>query len=361
MKTTWKRTLAAMLLAFLFTAGACAEDTGKGEAESGSEAGGTESSTAALNEESGLEITYGEAATPDAEPDARGDGFPYLNEEGFLEEGEYVEANEEEGVWRYCSDVLRIEILRQESEDPNQTWYEAEIWCAEGSAGPRVVMADAEKWPRATEYPYKLTRKRGTVLAVSGDFSHLRAQQKARTGIVIRDGKVLSDRTWKAGSSHFPNLDCLAIWPDGEMQVFDSDERTAEEYLADGAVDVLAFGPWLIRDGKLNEEGIRKYGKSSAQRVAVGMVEKGHYFFMMLEGRIKRSRGAGIGFLAERLMEKECTVGFNLDGGQTASIVFMGHQLCKMDNKNRNLSSRRAGDVLGVGESEQVAGIDDSW
>ncbi len=145
------------------------------------------------------------------------------------------------------------------------------------------------------------------------------------------------------------------------MQVFDSDEKTAEEYLAEGAVDVLSFGPWLIRDGMLNEDALKKYGRSSAQRVAVGMVEKGHYFFMMLEGRIDRSRGAGIRFLAEKLLERHCVTGFNLDGGQTACMVFMGHQLCKMDNKKRNLSSRRAADILGIGHSDQLPDIKDPW
>jgi len=327
-----KRTLlAALLLAFLFSAGL-------GMTEAG----------AAGNEQDG---------TAEAQ---RGNGFPYLNEAGFLDEGEYIEENAEEGVWRYASESLRIEILRRQTEKPKETWYEAEIWCAEGT-GPRVISADPEKWKWTTEYPYKLARKTGTVLAISGDFAQLRAQQKARTGIVIRNGVVEGSRTWPARSSHFPNLDCLAIYPDGDMRVYNSDEKTAEEYLAEGAVDVLAFGPWLIRDGELNTEALDKYGKSSAQRVAVGMVEKGHYFFMMLEGRIERSRGSGIRFLAERLMEKGCTVGFNLDGGQTASMVFMGHQLCKMDNKKRNLSSRRAADILGVGVSGSLPGIEDPW
>ena len=60
-------------------------------------------------------------------------------------------------------------------------------------------------------------------------------------------------------------------------------------------------------------------------------------------------------------MEKGCTVAFNLDGGQTASIVFMGHQLCKMDNKNRNLSSRKACDILGAGYSELLPAVSDPW
>jgi exopolysaccharide biosynthesis protein len=145
------------------------------------------------------------------------------------------------------------------------------------------------------------------------------------------------------------------------MKVFYSDEKTAEEYLEEGAVDVLAFGPILIRDGELNEEGIAKYGTSHAQRTAVGMVEKGHYWFMMLEGRIKRSTGDGIGFLAEKLMEKQCAVGFNLDGGDTSCIVFMGHQLCTMQNGKKHLSSRRTSDILGVGTSELLPALSDPW
>ncbi|MBP5725870.1 MAG: phosphodiester glycosidase family protein, partial [Clostridia bacterium] len=290
--------------------------------------------------------------------------FPALNDAGFLDSGEFVWEDEENGVWRYASDTLRIEIFRRQQKQPARVWYEAEVFCAEGSAGPRMVANDPEHWKTAAnmEYPYKIARKNGTVLAISSDFGQLRLQQKkSRPGIIIRDGKVWSDRTKKKGVKDFPNLDCLAIWPDGDMKVYYSNEKTAEEYLADGAIDVLAFGPILIRDGKLNEEALKKYGTSHAQRTAVGMVEKGHYFFMMLEGRIKRSKGDGISFLAGKLMEKGCTLGFNLDGGETACIVFMGHQLCKMKDRKKPLSSRRTSDILGVGTSELLPAVSDPW
>ncbi len=290
--------------------------------------------------------------------------FPALNDAGFLDSGEFVWEDEESGVWRYASDTLRIEIFRRQQKQPARVWYEAEVFCAEGSAGPRMIANDPEHWKNAAsmEYPYKIARKNGTVLAISNDFGQLRLQQKkSRPGILIRDGKVWSDRTKKKGVKDFPNLDCLAIWPDGNMKVYYSNEKTAEEYLADGAVDVLAFGPILIRDGKLNEEALKKYGTSHAQRTAVGMVEKGHYFFMMLEGRIKRSKGDGISFLAEKLQEKGCTLAFNLDGGETACIVFMGHQLCKLKDRKKPLSSRRTSDILGVGTSELLPTVSDPW
>ncbi len=285
--------------------------------------------------------------------------FPELNEAGFLDEGEFVYENAEEGIWRYASDVLRVEIFRRENEKPAQVWYEAEVFCAEGSEGPRMIANNPEHWARSKEYPYKIARRNGTVLALSSDYAQDRAG-KAR-GVIIRNGRIISDKSWPANSNHFPNLDCLAIWPDGRIAVFECAEKKAQEYLDEGVTDVLSFGPWLIREGELNEAGLKKYGKSTAQRAAIGMVEKGHYFFMMLEGRITRSRGAGISFLAEKLLEKGCTEAFNLDGGQTASIVFMGHQLCKMDNRNRNLSSRKTSDILGVGHSDLLPGERDPW
>jgi Exopolysaccharide biosynthesis protein related to N-acetylglucosamine-1-phosphodiester alpha-N-acetylglucosaminidase len=288
--------------------------------------------------------------------------FPVLNDAGFLDSGEFIWEDPENGVWRYASETLRIEIFRREQAKPARVWYEAEIFCAEGSSGPRMIANDPANWKNSTEYPYKIARKTGTVLAVSSDFAHLRLQQKkSRPGIIIRDGDVKSDRTKARNGKTFPNLDTLAIWPDGDMQVFESDEKTAEEYLEAGAADVLAFGPVLIRDGELNEPALKKYGTSHAQRTAVGMVEKGHYFFMMLEGRIKRSTGDGIRFLAEKLKDKGCTAALNLDGGDTSCIVFMGHQLCRMKDGKKNVSSRRTSDILGVGNSELLPAVSDPW
>lgn len=304
-----------------------------------------------------LVLTAGAAAAEEGE-------FPALNDAGFLDSGEFVFEDAEAGVWRYASDTLKVEIYRREQKKPPRVWYEAEVFCAEGSAGPRMIANDPENWKKAAnmDYPHKIARKNGVVLALSNDFAQLRLQQKkSRPGIIIRDGVILSDRTKKQGVKDFPNLDCLAIWPDGDMKVFFSDEKKAEEYLEEGAVDVLAFGPILIRDGELNEKGLGQYGTSHAPRTAVGVAEKGHYWFMMLEGRIKRSKGDGIRFLAEKLHDKGCTLGFNLDGGDTSCIVFMGHQLCKTQDGKKNKASRRTSDILGVGKSDLLPALSDPW
>lgn len=290
--------------------------------------------------------------------------FPELNEDGFLDSGEFVYENPEDGIWRYASDTLKIEIFRREQKKPARVWYEAEIWCAEGSEMPHMVPNNPEKWfaNKNADYPYKICRKTGTVLAVNSDYCQTRMQQKIKVGIIIRNGVIYSDKTLPAKASKFPNLDCMALFPDGDMQVYYSNEKTAQEYLDDGARDVLAFGPWMIRDGEMNTKALEKYGKSKAPRTAVGMVEKGHYFFMMLEGRIKRSQGDSVQFLAEKLQEKGCQTAFNLDGGDTCTIVFMGRQLCKMtDDGNGKRSGRRTSDILGVGTSDLLPSLDDPF
>ncbi len=287
--------------------------------------------------------------------------FPELNDEGFLDEGEFVYENADEGIWRYVSSTLKVEIYRRTQTTPTkQIWYEAEVWSRDGEVF-HMIPNNSEKRMKSQEWPYKIARKNQTVLALSSDYAQLRITQKKRVGIIIRDGEIISERTLAKNKGTFPNLDTLALFPDGDMQVFWSDEKTAEEYVEMGATDVLAFGPWLIRDGELNTTALKKYGTSAAQRTAIGMVEKGHYFAMMLEGRHSGSKGAGISFLAEKLLEKGCTTAFNLDGGQTSCIVFMGHQLCRSKKDNARASSRKTAEILGIGTSSQVAAVDDPW
>ena len=91
----------------------------------------------------------------------------------------------------------------------------------------------------------------------------------------------------------FPNLDNLALYADGNMEVYYSDEKTAQEYQEMGAVDVLAFGPVLVRDGQLNTEALEKYGTSHAPRTAIGMVEKGALLCHDAGGPARRQQWRG--------------------------------------------------------------------
>lgn len=303
-----------------------------------------------------LLLLLGALAMPACAEEADEEGaFPELNEQGFLDEGEFVYENLEDGLWRYCSQTLKIEIRRyQQTTGSRQVWYEAEVWAGEGEAF-RLIPYNEEKRMKSSNYPYKVARKNQTVLAINTDYAHWRINNGKRVGIIIRDGEVYSEKTWEKGANKFPNLDVLALYSDGNMEVYDCDEHTAQEYLDMGVTSTLAFGPVLIRDGELNQWALDKYGKSKAPRTAIGMVEKGHYWCMMLEGRSTKSKGAGITFLAEKMMDRGCTLAFNLDGGDTSCMIFMGQQItCIKNNAAGRVSARSTAEILGIGVSEQV-------
>lgn len=284
------------------------------------------------------------------------EAWPLLNEAGFYEGGEYIYVNEDDGVWQYADDTLRVQILRQTTTNPKRIWYEAEVWATPGENW-YLALATEGKHLSTASWPYLVAQKNGTVLSINNDYAQGRYPSKNKAvGIIVRDSKVFWSKTRKASYRGFPNLDTLALFPDGNMMVFDSDEVAAEDYLAMGATDVLSFGPYLIRDGVMNEEGF-SLAKGNAPRTAIGMVEPGHYWAMMLEGRSKNSKGGPIAFLAERMLEKGCTTAFNLDGGETACMLFMGKQINVVGGtKNKGGNARRSTELLSIGFSAQVEG-----
>ena len=81
------------------------------------------------------------------------------------------------------------------------------------------------------------------------------------------------------------------------------------------------------------------------------MVTPGHYVAIMVEGRTKKSVGCRLDYLADLFLQKGCRVAFNLDGGGTSSMIFMGVYL----NENTyGAQNRLQNEVLGIGVSENV-------
>lgn len=282
--------------------------------------------------------------------------FPVLNEEGFLDVGEFVYANEETGVWRYVDDELKIEICRVHGKNQkgnNAIWYEAEIWCR-GDENWQIFTNLEDKHMSSADYPHKVARKNQAVFGINTDYAQSRyANRKKdnRIGIILRNGKDFSDVTLKATSKKWPPLDVLALYPDGNMEVYDSDEHTLQEYIDMGVTTTMAFGPYLIRDGVRNEADVNGMSTANNPRTAIGMIGKGHYFAVMVEGRVEGSVGSNLVFLADLMEQKGCTTAFNLDGGRTACIVFMGEQLNAVENGGY---SRPTTELLGIGVSELV-------
>jgi len=285
--------------------------------------------------------------------------WPPLDGQGFLlasgENGEeFVFADDNLGQWIYVSADLRVQIRRFSArvERRDLVWYIADI-LFRGEQAFRVISADPENPSRALSRPEVIAQKNRMVYAQNGDLFSWRLYNKEWTGLIIRNGKVLHEKTYTHAVAKIPPLDELALFPDGHVEMRVPGELDAQGYLGRGAVDVLAFGPILFRDGVMDNR-LEESFTHREPRSAIGVAGPGHFVGIMVEGRNKRSAGTGLRFVAERLLAAGCYEAFTLDGGQTAAMVFMGKNVMDPGTYNGFHNTRRQQDIIGIGRSERA-------
>ena len=108
-----------------------------------------------------------------------------------------------------------------------------------------------------------------------------------------------------------------------------------------------AFGPWLVRGGEINP-ALETSCRTKKPRTAIGMIEPYHYVAVFVEGRMKRSGGVPVRWLAGRMAGLGAVEAINLDGGKTSCLLFMGTKisLSNPDGRVRSVSG-----LIGLGES----------
>ena len=307
------------------------------------------------------------APSPTPAPDRRlpidVPGAPDRDEKGFLtQDTEFAVRDMENGFWAYLSDTLQVVVRRQRDTKERLVWFECDIRTGEGERMRALLTADG-KW----RLPRDIARGEQAVLAFSDDFHAYRRYNKYVMGIVIRNGEIVSAKTKRPTQSGFPKLENMAYLADGSLKCYNAQDHTAEEYLAMGATDVLAFGPILVTNGQLGEK-MRATEKEAEKldyyhyrepRMALGMVEPGHYIVLCVTGRtnirksmvpgineLNVSRGVYLDWLALKMLELGATEALNLDGGYSTSLCFLGESL--------NISygaSRKTTHLMGFGAS----------
>ena len=294
-----------------------------------------------------------------------------LNEEGFLDEGEYIFVDEAEGHYIYVSTTLRVVIERtyetfekEQKKDPDQELYvfTANIWC-DTKAGelPHTVNSNPENPRTDPKFIKDIAAEQKIVFATSTDYYNYRVGRKKNDksyhiGIEIRNGEILYDDP-ETKEKQMPNYETLALYQDGRADSYPSKDKEAEAYVNDGATEVFTFGPCLVRDGELTEY-IATANRSNNPRLAIGVAEPGHYVVVLCEGRVgesaefKRSTGVMMKNLAQIMKDQGCTVAVNMDGGQTAVMAFMGKQINRVVKSDPK--ARPQVEALAFGTSEQV-------
>lgn len=269
----------------------------------------------------------------------------------FLPKGaeEEITADVENGHWSYKSQTLSVEITRHADSRP-LVWFVADIYM-QGANAFRPAFGNEGRTGRTPLMPWKMARLNKAVLLVTGDnMLHMEADIK---GAILRDGRIYSAS----------NKGSVAAFASDrpEMDVFSARSYTAEGLLAAGYENTYAFGPILLRDGEISEEEIAKshVGKANP-RCGVGMVEPGHFVAIVVDGRRSEySVGVTLTEFARMFKDMGCRNAFNMDGGVSACMIFMGEQLNSHGNVANYSKQRHMPDGVIFGYSEQVPSLED--
>ena len=92
-----------------------------------------------------------------------------------------------------------------------------------------------------TETTSSMASNNNAILAVNGDY-----YGADRSGYVIKNGVIY--RNTVRSDSNYPDL---AVYKDGSFKIIYETNVTAEQLLADGVVNLFAFGPSLIENGSI--------------------------------------------------------------------------------------------------------------
>lgn len=307
---------------------------------------------------SAAEETAGEAL-PEETPASASDEF--YRQDG--DPAEVIVVDEENGHWEYRSDTLSILIDRYNTDYVNnggrtypQVYFIAHIRMRTFDSFRTVQAAENRNGAGALK-PWILARRSKAVLMITGD--NLLESDSQYKSILIRDGKVFLNSA---------KCDTLAMYPDLTMKIFSPRETNAGELLMDGVRDAFSFGPTLIRDGEFTTENVDKWpriGNETNPRTGIGMVEAGHFVAIVADGRQKNdySHGMRLSTFGELFVQEGCVEAYNLDGGVSACMLFMGEQLNRHGNTRvgtiEDSYQRRIPDGLIWGYSSQVPDEDD--
>lgn len=281
--------------------------------------------------------------------------YPERTEDGYLAEGEFLYEDAENGLWAYVSPTLQIQIVRYEQPDIPRCWFVSDIKFNPAAESFHQQTYINASFPGQMIYPETLAQTAQLVFGINSDYYIYREDSKA-TGNIIRNRKVLYNYSKGMG---FPNLDTMALRDDGSISVYDAKEITANELLAQGDVhDALSFGPYLVRDDKLRIWA-GKNCEAEEPRNSIGMVEPGHFKVVTVEGRFSKGYGPSgvtLSTLAELMYSQGVEQAFNLDGGNTSVLIFMGEKLNRTAAKSGKgeTSPRNMSELFGIGMSELV-------
>lgn len=180
-----------------------------------------------------------------------------------------------------------------------------------------------------------MAKKVNAILALNGDNMK---NDKGKTTFEYRMGVKIRDRYPK-------KPDLLVIDENSDFNLFIGDKKQAEleAFLKEGhkIINAFTFGPALVKDGQMltipDKYMYNPNGKEP--RIAIGQIDKLSYVVLLVEGRSKSSSGATMQELASIMHSLGAKQAYNLDGGNSATLVYNDGYYQKRSKTNERAQS----------------------
>lgn len=211
----------------------------------------------------------------------------------------------------------------------------------------KTALAQDKYGLNITERTSAQAQRVGAILAVNGDYYG--ANEK---GYVIRNGVIYRRTVRPTDDKRRKYFDDLAILWDGTLLPFDEQTTSIQDLQSLGAMQVFAFGPTLIKNGKIAVDASTEVGVSHPggnPRTAIAWLGEGHYLFVCADGRTDESKGPTLLELARVLQSLGAVTAYNLDGGGSATMYFNGRLVNNPCTNWNEIHEREVSDIVYIG------------
>ena len=229
-----------------------------------------------------------------------------------------------------------ISITITEYREYDTSIYVADVTVTDASY-LKTAFAQATCGKNVTEKTSTIASESNAILAINGDFYGAQ-----NSGYVIRNGVIYRDTVSDSSQED------LVIYADGSFDIITEGSISVDELLANGAQQVLSFGPGLIEDGQVSVTEDEEVGKAMASnpRTAIGQISDLHYVLVVSDGRTDESAGLSLSELAEFMQGLGVTTAYNLDGGGSSTMVFNGTVINNPTTNGNSIKERSVSDIV---------------
>ena len=183
----------------------------------------------------------------------------------------------------------------------------------------RSAIAGKKMGSSSTNHTSVISSNYNGIAAINGDY-----YTKTKAGYIVRMGKTYREKTSK-------NMDLLLIDEMGDFHILQKGHDNQKEALAafqseHEIVNGFFFGPGLVIDGQVQEIPKDYQFDPNQKNPRAGIAQLGAltYALVVVNGRTNASAGVTMAEFADVMHQLGAVQAYNLDGGNSATLVFNG-------------------------------------